>query len=70
MWHEGSVSKKIILVLILLVLMTGAFALRAAWERTPQPKRKVKAQAKLFKYGYRNRDRFNDRGNSSKPVPL
>jgi hypothetical protein len=71
--------KKIVLVL---VLLTGVFALRVAWERTP----KAEAQAKPFKaacrgrYRSRNpvqfrnqgqiksRGRFNDRRRNSKPV--
>ena len=49
MWHEGSVSKKIFLVLILLALMTGAFALRGPWGGPHRPKGRVKAKGKLLK---------------------
>ena len=36
MWYERSVTKAIFLALVLLVLLTGAFALRLAWENTPE----------------------------------
>ncbi len=36
MWHGSSVSKAIFLALVLLVLVIGAFALRVAWENTPE----------------------------------
>ncbi len=36
MWYGSSVSKAIFLALVLIVLTTGAFALRMAWENTPE----------------------------------
>ena len=36
MWYERSVTKAIFLALVLLVLLTGAFALRLAWENIPE----------------------------------
>ena len=36
MWYESSVPKAIFVALVLLVLLTGAFALRLAWENTPE----------------------------------
>jgi len=36
MWYGSSVPKAIFLALVLLVLITGAFALRVAWENTPE----------------------------------
>jgi hypothetical protein len=35
-WYESSVPKAIILALVLVVLLTGTFALRLAWENTPE----------------------------------
>jgi hypothetical protein len=35
-WYERSVTKAIFLALVLLVLLTGAFALRLAWEHIPE----------------------------------
>jgi hypothetical protein len=35
-WYERSVTKAIFLALVLLVLLTGAFALHLAWENTPE----------------------------------
>jgi hypothetical protein len=35
-WYERSVTKAIFLALVLLVLLTGAFALRLAWENIPE----------------------------------
>ena len=73
---RGSPSKKIFLVLVLLALLTGALTLRAAGQKTPKPKRKIKARVRPFRAGYRSRDRFksrdryNDRGRNSRPVLL
>ena len=36
MWYESSVPKAIILALVLVVLLTGTFALRLAWENIPE----------------------------------
>ena len=36
MWYESSVPKAIILALVLVVLLTGMFALRLAWENIPE----------------------------------
>ncbi len=36
MWYGSSISKAIFLALVLLVLIAGAFALRVAWENTPE----------------------------------
>ncbi len=36
MWYESSVPKVIFVALVLLVVLTGAFALRLAWENTPE----------------------------------
>jgi hypothetical protein len=36
MWYESSVPRVIFVALVLLVLLTGAFALRLAWENTPE----------------------------------
>ena len=36
MWYGISVPKTIVLVLVLLVLVTSVFALRAAWESIPK----------------------------------
>ena len=36
MWYESSIPKVIFVALVLLVLLTGAFALRVAWENTPE----------------------------------
>ena len=36
MWYESSVPKAIILALVLVVLLTGMFALRLAWENFPE----------------------------------
>ena len=36
MWCESSVPKAIILALVLVVLLTGTFALRLAWENIPE----------------------------------
>ena len=47
MWYGSSVSKKIFLVLVLLVLLTGALTLRVAWERTP----KAEAQGNIQQPG-------------------
>jgi hypothetical protein len=35
-WYGSSVSRVIFLALVLLVLVVGAFALRVAWENTPE----------------------------------
>jgi hypothetical protein len=43
-WYGSSVSKAIFLVLVLLVLITGAFALRVAWENTPKAEAQGGAQ--------------------------
>ena len=79
---RGSPSKKIFLVLVLLALLTGALTLRAAGQKTPKPKRKIKARVRPFRAGYRSRDRsrnpdrfkspdrYNDRGRNSRPVLL
>ena len=36
MWYENSVSRAIFIALLLVVLAAGAFALRVAWENTPE----------------------------------
>ena len=36
MWYEGWIPKVIFVALVILVLLTGAFALRVAWENTPE----------------------------------
>jgi hypothetical protein len=35
-WYESSMAKVIFVALVLLVLLIGAFALRVAWENTPE----------------------------------
>ncbi len=44
MWYGSSVSKAIFLALVLLVLITGAFALRVAWDNTPKAEAQGGAQ--------------------------
>ena len=44
MWYGSSVSKAIFLALVLIVLTTGAFALREAWENTPEAEAQGGAQ--------------------------
>lgn len=36
MWYESWIPKVIFVALVILVLLTGAFALRVAWENTPE----------------------------------
>jgi hypothetical protein len=44
MWYGSSVSKATFQALVLLVLITGAFALRVAWENTPKAEAQGGAQ--------------------------
>jgi len=44
MWYGSSVSKAIFLALVLLVLITGVFALRVAWDNTPKAEAQGGAQ--------------------------
>jgi hypothetical protein len=44
MWYGSSISKAIFLARVLLVLTTGAFALRVAWENTPKAEAQGGAQ--------------------------
>jgi hypothetical protein len=44
MWYGSSVSKAIFIALVLLVLTTGAFALRVAWDNTPKAEAQGGAQ--------------------------
>jgi hypothetical protein len=70
-WYGGSASKKIFLVLVLLALLTGTLTLRAAGQKTPKPKRKIKARVRPFRAGYRSRgrsgtrDQYNVRGTTA-----
>ena len=36
MWYGSSVSRALFVALVLLALVVGAFALRVAWENTPE----------------------------------
>jgi hypothetical protein len=55
-WDRRSVSKVMVLVLVLL-MPVGAFALWVAWETSPRLKRRER---------YKSQSRFKSRGRSSK----
>jgi hypothetical protein len=62
-WYESSVPKVIFVALVLLVMLTDAFALRLAWENTPE----AEAQGDIQQPGrFRNQDRSNNREHNRK----
>ena len=76
MWYGSSVSKKIVLVLVLLVLLTGVLALRVAWETLPKAEAQDQSasealQSRLQEPGpIRDSRPIQRPGHNSKPVHL
>ena len=68
MWYGGSVSKVVFLALVLLVLTTGAFALRVAWESIPE----AEAQGDIQQPGpiQQGGQLMNAGGPADGPVPV
>jgi len=68
MRHGRSVSETLVSVLVLLVLVAGAFALRLAWETLPDAAKrgkKIKALRRPSRAAYKTRGRFRSQGRSS-----